>query len=278
MLTPKDMLTKDDTWINRPDLLNRFELIADSLPNASIRALINNYFRQQLPKKPKEQEIADAKTRTIQRYPEIIEYYIREKEDDGDQAQSTSGRKVRETEDFFIDGIKSLVNTLLAETAFYATTGDTYSEARQRVEFLKDVIENKDGYRIFWRNGQQIAREKYLQIMYRLTWFGTPSDVNREANNGRGPVDFKVSRGAQDKSLLDFKLASNSKLRQNLENQVPIYQRASDALRAIKVIIYFTQTELVRVHNILNDLKLTGSHDIILIDARRDNKPSASVA
>jgi hypothetical protein len=278
MLTPKDMLTKDDTWINRPDLLNRFELIADSLPNASIRALINNYFRQQLPKKPKEQEIADAKTRTIQRYPEIIEYYIREKEDDGDQAQSTSGRKVRETEDFFIDGIKSLVNTLLAETAFYATTGDTYSEARQRVEFLKDVIENKDGYRIFWRNGQQIAREEYLQIMYRLTWFGTPSDVNREANNGRGPVDFKVSRGAQDKSLLDFKLASNSKLRQNLENQVPIYQRASDALRAIKVIIYFTQTELVRVHNILNDLKLTGSHDIILIDARRDNKPSASVA
>jgi hypothetical protein len=116
ILTPKDMLTKDDTWINRPNLLDNFELIAESLPNESLRALINNYFRQLVPKKPKEQEIAEAKARTIQQYPELIEYYIRDKEDDGDQAQSTSKRKVRETELFFIEGIKSLAETLLAET------------------------------------------------------------------------------------------------------------------------------------------------------------------
>ncbi len=278
ILTPKDMLTKDDTWINRPDLLDDFELIAESLPNDSLRALINNYFRQQLPKKPNEQETAEAKARTIQCYPEIIEYYIREKEENGDQAQSTSRQKVLETERFFIDGIKSLIGTLLAETSFYSSKGDTYAEARERVEFLKDVIENKDGYRIFWRDGQPIRKEEDLQILYRLTWCGTPSDINREVNNGRGPVDFKVSRGARDKSLVECKLASNSKLRQNLENQVEIYQRASDATRALKVIIYFTQTELSKVQGILKDLKLVDVQDIILIDARCDNKPSASVA
>ena len=278
ILTPKDMLTKDDTWINRPDLLDNFELIAESLPNESLRALINNYFRQLVPKKPKEQEIAEAKARTIQQYPELIEYYIRDKEDDGDQAQSTSKRKVRETELFFIEGIKSLAETLLAETPFYSTGTDTYAEARQRVEFLKDVIENKDGYRIFWRDGQPIRKEDDLQILYRLTWCSTPSDINREVNNGRGPVDFKVSRGAQDKSLVECKLASNSKLKQNLQNQVAIYQNASDAPRALKVIIYFTQTELTKVLNILKELQLAGAEDIILIDARCDNKPSASVA
>jgi hypothetical protein len=31
--------------------------------------------------------------------------------------------------------------------------------------------------------------------------------VNREVNNGRGPVDFKVSEGAADTSLVHFKLA-----------------------------------------------------------------------
>jgi hypothetical protein len=278
ILTPKDMLTKDHTWINRPDLLDRFDLIAESLPNDSLRGLINNYFRQQLPKKPKEQEIEDAKARTIQNYPEIIEYYIREKEDDGEQAQSSSQRKVRETESFFIDGIKSVVQTLAKETSFYASSGDTYAEARERVEFLKDVIENKDGYRIFWREGEPIKKEENLQILYRLTWFGTPSDINREVNNGRGPVDFKISRGSRDKSLVECKLASNSKLKGKLLSQVAIYQKASDAHRSLKVIIYFTKSELEKVLGILRELKLLDAEDIILIDARCDNKPSASVA
>jgi hypothetical protein len=95
-------------------------------------------------------------------------------------------------------------------------------------------------------------------------------------NNGRGPADFKASRGAFDKSLVELKLASNSKLKQNLQNQVLIYQKASDATRALKVILYFTAAELEKVRSILKELKLFDSEDIILIDSRRDNKPSAS--
>ena len=97
-------------------------------------------------------------------------------------------------------------------------------------------------------------------------------------NNGRGPVDFKVSRGAPDKSLVECKLASNPRLKQNLENQVAIYGKANDTSRALKVIIYFTFTELERVQKILRELNLSSAENIILIDARRDNKPSASVA
>jgi hypothetical protein len=108
-------------------------------------------------------------------------------------------------------------------------------------------------------------------------WFGTPSDAGAEANDGRGPVDFKISRG-KDKTLVEMKLAKNTRLEQNLAKQTEIYQAASDAKHAIKVIIYFTASELLRVKGILKKLGLVGNRDVVLIDGRRDNKPSASKA
>jgi hypothetical protein len=112
----------------------------------------------------------------------------------------------------------------------------------------------------------------------KLTWFATSSDVTSEADDGRGPVDFKVSRGSRDKTLVEFKLAKNTRLRQNLAGQTEAYQKASGAKKAIKVIVYFSKKELKRVTKILRELKLHGRQDIILIDARNDNKPSGSRA
>jgi hypothetical protein len=178
----------------------------------------------------------------------------------------------------FIEQVKRLVEQLETLTPFYNHPGDTYEEAYARVIFLKDVIENKDGYRVFYLKGQPIPNEEQVQLLYRLTWMGSRSDVNREVNNGRGPVDFKISRGAKDKTLVEFKLASNSQLRRNLEKQVAIYEKASDAERSLKVIVYFSINELARVRKILRELKLQDDRSIILIDACKSNKPSASKA
>ena len=71
-----------------------------------------------------------------------------------------------------------------------------------------------------------IKKEKDLQLLFKFTWFATIFDVNAEVNNGRGPVDYKVSLGSYDKTLVEFKLASNSKLKQNLQNQIKIYEAA----------------------------------------------------
>jgi hypothetical protein len=53
-----------------------------------------------------------------------------------------------------------------------------------------------------------------------MIWYATKLDVNREVNNGRGPVDYKISYGGKNFILVEFKLASKTKLRKNLENQV----------------------------------------------------------
>lgn len=113
--------------------------------------------------------------------------------------------------------------------------------------------------------------------MYRLVWYATEFDINREVNNGRGPVDFKVSKGARDSTLVEFKLASNTKLKKNLSNQVEIYKAANQTDRAIKVILYFSENEYAKVNGVLNEIGLQECPDIVLIDAT-GNKPSASNA
>jgi hypothetical protein len=278
LLVPIDLLTKDDTWINKSDLVNEFTQIPDAIPNEQLRAEINNYFQSALPPEPKHKDFEQAVSATVLKFPQLIDYYILFKEQRGDRAASLSSERVSFSERLYVKQFRQLPEMLAALTPFYSTRGGTYEEAHARIEYLKDVIENKGGHRIFYINGRPIEREEDIHILYRLTWFATPSDVTREANDGRGPVDFKISRGGNDKTLVEFKLAKNSQLRRNLQNQTRVYELASDARRSIKVIIYFSEAELERVLRILNDLKLLNSPDVVLIDARSDNKPAGSKA
>jgi hypothetical protein len=278
LLTPKDMLTKDDTWINKTDLIDNFQSIPDAIPNGQLRSLISNYFRKMLPRSPKRKDEREAAFRTIQRFPELVDFYIKRKEDTGDQAESIANERVAFSQKLYLEQFRELTELLRRQTEFYATAGNSYYDAYQRVLFFKDVVENKGGHRIFYVDGEPLEREEDLHILYRMTWFATTSDVTREANDGRGPADFKISKGSEDKTLVEFKLAKNSQLERNLANQTAIYEKASDAKTSIKVIVYFSAAERKRVEGILKKLKLAGDRDVILVDARKDNKPSGSKA
>lgn len=279
LLTPKAMLTREDTFINRNDMIRNLQEIAPAIPDDALRFELESYFVNVLAKKKKEMSKTEkeaAATKLIQLHPELIDYYIRYKEENEDKATSISRENVREVQELFNNQISQLISILDAYTDFYHIVPDAHNEARKRVMYLKHVIEDQDGYRLFYSNGQPIKRESDLQIIYRLVWFGSPLDVNRETNNGRGPVDYKVSFGAKNATLVEFKLASNSKLRNNIVKQVDIYKAAANTDRAIKVIMFFTEEEEKKVYSILNEFHIAGSEDIILIDARRDNKISAS--
>ncbi|MGO8976285.1 MAG: hypothetical protein ACLQNV_22530 [Steroidobacteraceae bacterium] len=282
ILCPKDLLTRDENWINKIDLVRRFEEIPAAIPDEQLRWQISNYFQRVLPryprKQPSQKEHDDAARRTILEFPQLIDYYIRQKEQKGDEASSIASERVRLTEQLLILQLRELQRLLQNQTAFYSVPGNTYEEAHERVAYLKDVIENKGGYRYFYSEGRAVQRELDLQIAYRLVWYGSPSDVTTEANDGRGPADFKIARGARDKTIVEMKLAKNTQLKRNLKNQAEIYKAASDAEHAIKVILVFSAEEEERVAEILKELGLLDHPDVILIDARRDNKPSGSKA
>lgn len=284
ILTPKDMLTRDDTWINRGDMISGFEQIPAAIPDQQLRASVSHYFNLALSRRPRPRKPATAKDRhaaaadTIRQFPELIDYYIRLKEMTGEDAVDLSAEKVLLTEIFFSQRMREILQPQLEQTDFYKIAGGTYAEAHTRLAYLKHAIEDQGCWRIFYdKDGNAVEREKDIQILFRLVWFGTPSDIGPEANDGRGPVDFKVSRG-RHKTLVEMKLAKNSKLEANLQKQVEVYQAAADAERGIKAIIYFDSGQFRRVRDILKRLKLEDSADIVLIDARGDNKPSASNA
>lgn len=280
ILTPRDILTKDDNWINSNDLRGDFTRICDSIPNNQLRHEILNYFRKSLPKPPKnkqntQKEITEAVQKTIREFPEIIKWYIKQKEENKEGAKNVSERKVEEVEAIFITQLSLFVEKLAEQTEFYSIRpNSSYEEALKRVNFLKHVIENNDGYRLFYVNGNPIKREEDLQIIYRLTWYASDLDVNREVNNGRGPVDYAISEGARNKTLVEFKLASNSKLKQNLAKQVEVYEKANLTVKSIKAILYFDASELKKVADILKELNIQDEESIVLIDAGR--KISAS--
>ena len=86
---------------------------------------------------------------------------------------------------------------------------------------------------------------------------------------------FREERDAaaeQDKAL------EQEQQKEGFKKQVEIYKKASDADKGLKVITYFTKRQYERVMAILDDLGIRGEPNIILIDARSDNKPSASKA
>jgi hypothetical protein len=278
LLTPRDMLTRDDTWISPSDMINHFDQLPEAVPNEQLRGQINNHFRNQLSRKPTSKERTAAAMRTIRAFPQLMDYYIKLKEENGHRAEERSAALVEDAAQVLVRQVGKAIADLEANTNFYERSWSTYEECLERVQFFKGYIEDNDGYKLLNRNGQPFSTEVEVHLAFGFVWCKTDLDVNREPNNGRGPVDFKASYGAGDKSLIEFKLGSNSKLKRNLERQVEIYEKANGTRSSIKVIVCYTRRDQERVAKILKELGLESEESVVVIDARSDNKPSASTA
>ena len=148
LLTPIDMLTRDDTWINYGDMISKFRRLPEALPNDQQRAQINDYFQRTLGDDPDAAQIRAAIAATIRRFPELIDRYIRLKEDNGDRAKAISADKVEETERALVEQIQQALAQLAAHTEFYDKPWTSYEECLDRARYFKAYIEDNDGYKL----------------------------------------------------------------------------------------------------------------------------------
>lgn len=295
LLTPRDILTKGDTILSATDMRDRARNIIDACENPIVREKTNRHIQAYLervtrrppddkrpPRRatPHEEEL--ARQDAVDKISELVDVYIRLREQESaETATYDAAKKVRDATELFADSVLQMRSALGPLSRFFTarTTGAvSYNEALERCRAFKTFVESQDGHRLFNRVGSVASDEKDVQLAFALLWYDTKLDVNREVNNGRGPVDFKISYGRGDKCLVELKLASNAQLKRNLQNQVAIYQDANDGCPAIKMIVFFTGDEERKLQAILDDLDLTDKENVVVIDSRNDNKPSASKA
>lgn len=169
--------------------------------------------------------------------------------------------------------IKEEVKELSNSSAGKANTQSSYDEAMYRVKILKSVIEDKGGFKAFKASENQT--EAMFQQLFKFVKECSVWDINAEVNNGQGPVDFTVSKGSQDKTIIEFKLAKSSSLKRNLQHQVEVYKKANDTDKAIVAILYFNQGEYDHVTKVLQELNLNMMENVILINGKQ--KLSASI-
>lgn len=269
ILTPLDLLTKDDTWINRSDLERSFDTVLEAVDDAQLRADVNNYLRQRLTEKSTDAEQREARLLALRHFPYLVDCYIKQKEDTGDEAVARSRKKVDDTQALLRDQVQHTAHDLAQRTDFYERPWTSAQAARQAVETFKRYIEDQDGWRLLNKGDQKrLSSEQDVQLFFGLLLQKSRFDVNREANNGRGPVDFKISKGL-DKSLIEFKLAKSSSLKRNMESQVDVYKKANGTDSALFVVIAYAAQEIEKTQKAIYDLGLNkpGTMDVIIVDA-----------
>ena len=121
------------------------------------------------------------------------------------------------------------------------TITDVYSVVEIICTHYKSLIEDNGLWGLLYDDSMKPKHERAAQLLF----FGIADsyctannvDLSREINGGRGFVDFKLSRGANDKVIVEVKLTSNGQLEHGFTTQVPIYMKQEKTSKAIYLII-----------------------------------------
>ncbi|KLV05353.1 hypothetical protein ABT56_11555 [Photobacterium aquae] len=251
LLTPKSILTKDKTWINKADLLSRFDGIVDAMPNHELREKINDYLSKCLPEDYKNSDYKEAIKSTISKYPEYIDYFIKSKEDGYKEARLTSDVKVADIEKLYIENLREIYSQL-SKTEFYDMSNETFDELYMKAQLFKDVIESRGGYKLVFTNQSKITKEAELRLLIKLVFLAQ--------------VKHKYQLNLSDR--LSFKLASNPVLKQSIGKKLKEEEGLDDNDKSIFAIVFYSDKEFNRVTNILKDLRASLSKTLFMIDAR----------
>ncbi|MDR1458777.1 MAG: hypothetical protein LBI60_00965 [Bacteroidales bacterium] len=293
LLTPYDILREDEPAVNRENFYNSHERIRASIENDTLRAYVNNYIAQAVRRYEENQKRSrrsvrensiqkiekDAFKEIVKEFPQLYDYYIKLREADTEEIRLQCRQELSKQSERLLLSSKKLISLFEKSDYIIEEALSAREEAKRRLVFFKHIIEDCEGYKNFYVNGEQIAKEKDLQRLFSFVWYGTNYKIDAETNNGRGQADFIVSMGQRNQNIIEFKLASNSAL-SHVFTQVRIYEAANCTDGSLIAIFYFSERECQLARQVVIDGGCLDMIDksIYLIDCRADNKPSASIA
>lgn len=266
LLVPRNLLTRDDTWISQNDMIKSFPELHKAVPNETLRDSISNYLEKRLPELEDKKKHRKVFQETIQEFPTLIDYYISMKEATGDKAVASSNVKVKYAQAIFLENFTKLASLIFDKSDFYTHSFTTLADSLKRTTCLKRVIEDEGGYKFLYSDdGNPLTREEELAVAYHFIWFNTPSgeDVINPVDPKKAvPVLFKL---AGSKALPTFLDKKNREAIKNKDKEDEAFRKS------IIIIFYFSEEEKERVQSSVKIISEDIGH-IVLIDASKTNR------
>jgi hypothetical protein len=147
---------------------------------------------------------------------------------------------------------------------------------------FKQNVEENGLWKEFYREDSRPKHERFSQLLFFAIadsyCDANNLDISRESNGGNGPVDFKLSRGADFKYLVEIKLSSNPKLLDGYTAQLDAYAASEKSQVSALVVIKVNDREnqladLLKMHKDLRDAR-ESCPNLFVVDATE--KQSAS--
>ncbi len=131
----------------------------------------------------------------------------------------------------------------------------------QIIAQFKLFIEQRGGWSLLWNEDRTVKREEAIQLAFLglagqyLRQFDV--ELDREVDLGRGPVDFKVSRGTCIRALIEVKKVENGRFWNGLHKQLPSYLESDSSGYGWFIAVQFndTKTSCDRVQQLPNEVK-----------------------
>jgi hypothetical protein len=139
---------------------------------------------------------------------------------------------------------------------------------------FKDLVENNKLSALLYDNGKAKHEEAAQLVFYGVAESYCEAnnlDLTRETNAGRGPVDFKVSRGYKNRVVVETKLNTNNRLIHGFEKQIREYQKAEKTKYAVYIVIDVggPKSRIENLKRIIDDYKKEENRmpEVIFVDA-----------
>jgi hypothetical protein len=112
------------------------------------------------------------------------------------------------------------------------------------------ATEQREGWRLLWNSDGTQRAESAVQQLFHVAMLGyckaNDIDLSPESAAGRGPVDFKFSKGWKRRALVEVKLTNNSHFWHGLNTQTPIYMKAEGIRCGYFMAIQYTDKDFTR--------------------------------
>jgi hypothetical protein len=181
-------------------------------------------------------------------HPELRERFVRKKEHDGSEPYDLKKDRSGYYQPYLAAFGWANQNP---QRNVIASSADLLTAISAFVSQFKNYVENNEGWRLLWNDDGSPKKEVAFQALFSGVMIpycqANDIDITKEADIGRGPVDFKFSKGYSKRVLIEAKLASNSKFWNGLAKQLPKYLKAEQVDHGLFLVSCQKETDFQRI-------------------------------